>query len=312
LAWLNLSQKIYSIEAKKQPNLIESANKFTNVSDDYGLASFKGTLPVKPWCAELAIKFAQRNGKTVLAERHQLGPLTVQRAFYPEGGLAHMYILHPPGGVAGGDELAIQVHCASAAEALVTTPAAGKFYRSEGALARQDLQLQVAENASLEWLPQETLLFSGANVESKLLVELSQTSRFIGWDMACLGMPECGQEFEQGSARFRVRIECEGRPLLIENLKADHEFAQSAWGLRENAVMGAMFAYPFPPYGLDSVQALWENQTGFATTLLDNLLVCRGIAPQAAELRTEFDHIWRLIRPLVIGREACPPRVWAT
>ncbi len=264
------------------------------------------------WRAELALGFAQRKGKTVLAERHQLGPLTVQRAFYPEGGLAHMYILHPPGGVAGGDELAIQVECVNAAEALLTTPAAGKFYRSDGALARQSIHLQVAENASLEWLPQETLLFSGANVESTLHVELSPQSRFIGWDMVCLGMPECGEGFEQGSARFRVRIECEGKPLLIENLRANHEFAVSAWGLRGNAVMGAMFAYPFPASGLDSVQALWENQTGFAATLLDNLLVCRGIAPQAAELRTEFDQVWRLIRPLVIGREVCPPRVWAT
>jgi urease accessory protein len=268
--------------------------------------------PTHPWKAELALGFQQRNGKTVLAERRQLGPLTVQRAFYPEAGLAHLYILHPPGGVAGGDDLAIQVDCANAAEALLTTPAAGKFYRSEGALARQSIRLRVAANASLEWLPQETLLFSGANAETELLVELHQQSRFIGWDMACLGMPECGEGFVQGSARFRVRIECEGKPLLIENLQANHEFALAAWGLRGNAVMGALYAYPFPPSHLDSVQALWENQTGFAATLLDNLLVCRGIAPQAAGLRTEFERVWHTIRPLVIGREACLPRVWAT
>ena len=79
-----------------------------------------------------------------------------------------------------------------------------------------------------------------------------------------------------------------------------------------NAVLGTMLAYPFPASGLDSVQALWENQTGFAATLLDNLLVCRGVAPQAAGLRTEFERVWRTIRPVVIGREACPPRVWAT
>jgi len=248
----------------------------------------------------------------VLAERKQHGPLTVQRAFYPESGLAHLYLLHPPGGVVGGDELHIAARCAPHAQALLTTPAAGKFYRSGGALARQTVRLAVAEHASLEWLPQETLLFGGAQAELSLEVELAGHARFIGWDMVCLGRPECGDRFEQGVARLRLRISLENQPLLIENLKADHEFAQSVWGLRGNPVLGAFYAYPFPPAGLDSVRALWEDQSGFAATLLDGLLVCRGVAPQAAGLRAEFERVWRLARPWTLGREACPPRVWAT
>jgi len=264
------------------------------------------------WRAELALRFAQRNGKTILAERRQLGPLTVQRAFYPEGELAHVYILHPPGGVVGGDELAIQVHCANDSKALVTTPAAGKFYRSGGALALQTVYLQIDEGSSLEWLPQETLLFCGAQVDLRLQVELGLNSRFIGWDMGCLGMPECGDVFEQGSALLRVRINRQGHPLLIENLKASHEFSQSAWGLRGNAVLGALYAYPFPLSGMDAVRELWENRSEFGVTLLDDLLVCRGVAQQTAVLRTEFERVWRLVRPVVMGCLACPPRVWAT
>lgn len=264
------------------------------------------------WRAELALGFEQRGGKTVLAGRRQQGPLTVQRAFYPEDGLAHLYILHPPGGVVGGDELAVSVDCAGQAQALLTTPAAAKFYRSDGALARQTIVLQVAEQASLEWLPQETLLHGGAQADLSLRVELARQSRFIGWDMVCLGMPECGDSFEQGAARLRLRIHLDSQPLLVENLKADHEFAHSVWGLRGNPVLGAMYAYPFPQSGLGDIQAMWENQTGFAATWLDGLLVCRGIAPQAAALRAEFERVWRLIRPSVIGRPACPPRIWAT
>jgi len=264
------------------------------------------------WLAALNLGFAPRGGKTVLAERQQQGPLTVQRAFYPEDGLAHLYILHPPGGVVGGDELHITARCAENAQALLTTPAAGKFYRSDGALARQTVHLHIAAGASLEWLPQETLLFGGAQADLRLQVELTKQSRFIGWDMVCLGMPECGDYFEQGKARLRLRMQLENQPLLIENLQADHAFSQSPWGLRGNAVLGVLYAYPFPKSGLADVQALWENQTGYAATLLDDLLVCRGIAPQAAELRAEFERVWRLARPSVIGRAACPPRIWAT
>ena len=266
----------------------------------------------KHWRAELALGFAQKAGKTILGERKQSGPLTVQRAFYPEDGLAHVYILHPPGGVVGGDELHITAHCAEQAQVLLTTPAAGKFYRSNGALARQTVHLHVADQASLEWLPQETLLFGGAQADLRLQVELSRQSRFIGWDMVCLGLPASGDRFEQGAARLRLRINREGRPLLIENLKADYEFAQSIWGLRGHPLLGALYAYPFPQSGLDNVRALWEDQPGFGATLLDGLLVCRGIAPQAAALRAEFERAWRLLRPVVVGRPACPPRIWAT
>ncbi|MGB5651682.1 MAG: urease accessory protein UreD, partial [Sedimenticolaceae bacterium] len=74
---------------------------------------------------------------TVLAERQRHGPLAVQRPFYPEGGVCHVYLLHPPGGVVGGDVLGIDVKLAQGAQALITTPGATKFYRSAGALARQ-------------------------------------------------------------------------------------------------------------------------------------------------------------------------------
>jgi urease accessory protein len=236
----------------------------------------------------------------------------VQRGFYPEGGLAHLYILHPPGGVVGGDELSISVRCAEQAQALLTTPAAGKFYRSDGALARQTIHLHIAEHASLEWLPQETLFFGGAQAELQTQVELTRQSRFIGWDMACLGRPESGDAFTEGAVRLKLRIHLENRPLLVENLRADHVFANATWGLRGNPTWGNFYAYPVAAAHLPAIQTLWEENPHFAATLLDNLLVCRGIAPQIAELRAEFERVWQLTRPWVIGRETCSPRIWAT
>jgi urease accessory protein len=270
------------------------------------------TSSLSQWQARLELGFEQRAGKTILAKRQQYGPLTVQRAFYPEGNLAHLYILHPPGGIVGGDELTINASCAELAEALLTTPAAGKFYRSNGQAAKQTIHLHIAEHSSLEWLPQETLIFGGAQAELNTHIDLAQTSRFIGWDMLCLGRPESGDTFTQGLAKSRLRVTVDQQPLLVENLTADYQFAQSAWGLRGHTSFGVMLAYPFPKSGLDSICALWEDQPCFAATLLDGLLVCRGIAPQTAALRFEFERVWQLVRPISLGREVCQPRIWAT
>ncbi len=86
----------------------------------------------------------------------------VQRPFYPEGGTCHVYLLHPPGGVVGGDQLELQVQSEPGSHALITTPAATKFYRAgphPHSLLQQNLQVR---DATLEWLPQETIVFDGA------------------------------------------------------------------------------------------------------------------------------------------------------
>ena len=76
------------------------------------------------WRAELALDYRLQDGRTVLARRHR-GPLQVQKALYPEGqGLCHTLLIHPPGGIAGGDSLSIDVAVQSGAQALITTPGA--------------------------------------------------------------------------------------------------------------------------------------------------------------------------------------------
>ena len=111
------------------------------------------------WQARLDLGFEQRAGRTVLAHKRQFGPLTVQRPFYPEGGPCHLYVLHPPGGVVGGDRLAVSVLVAEGAHALITTPGAAKFYRSAGPRADVVQRLSVDAGGALEWFPQENILF---------------------------------------------------------------------------------------------------------------------------------------------------------
>jgi urease accessory protein len=132
------------------------------------------------WLARLNVGFEHRDGRTVLATKEHSGPLTVQRPFYPEGEVCHLYLLHPPGGIVGGDRLEIRLQVATGAHALVTTPGAAKFYRSAGALATQRQSLRVADGGLLEWLPQENILFPGAIMRIETDIALVGDGRFSG------------------------------------------------------------------------------------------------------------------------------------
>ncbi len=141
----------------------------------------------KPRCSS---GFAAENGATRLARRAHRGPLVVQRPFVPEGpGVCHVYLLHPPGGLVGGDELAIDVDVDADAHALVTTPAAGKVYRTNGAPVRQTQRLRVADGGTLEWMPQEAILYDGARATLETRVDLGRNARFFGIDAVCFGLP---------------------------------------------------------------------------------------------------------------------------
>jgi urease accessory protein len=246
---------------------------------------------------------------TRLSERSHRGPLLVQRPFYPEGGLAHVYLLHPPGGVVGGDRLSLEVQC-DEAEALLTTPAAGKFYRSGGERARQTVSLRV-QGGSLEWLPQETILFDGAQVESTLSVDLRDGGRFIGWETVCLGRPAAGERFSTGAGDFRLQIRQDGETLLLERFRIDERFLRAGWGMRGNASFGSLWAYPSDREVLGEVQALIADRPLLGATLVDGLLAVRGLGT-AEELRKLLIEVWRCVRLAVIGRPACLPRIWAT
>src|SRR5262249_20763407 len=133
---------------------------------------------VSSWKAKLALDFSFQDGKTVLRKEHD-GPLVVQKPLYPEGNaVCHAIVVHPPGGIAGGDELSLQVKTGRNASALLTTPGAAKWYRSAGPIARQSLAFDVA--GSLEWLPQETIVFDGARAELECDVDLEAQAAFLG------------------------------------------------------------------------------------------------------------------------------------
>lgn len=264
------------------------------------------------WSAGLRLGFEKRPERTVLAARRRHGPLLVQRPFYPEGGVCHAYLLHPPGGVVAGDRLAIEIEVGADAQVLATTPAAGKFYRSEGATAHQTVSLSVNSGAVLEWLPQENIFYEGSCVATETWVNLSAGAGFIGWEGFCLGRPAAGEGFERGRVGLGCALRLEGEPLLVERFELNREALAAIWGLRGNPCGVALYAYPAMQDLVERVRGLVGDKDGFGATLVDDVLVCRAWGRRMAPLRHLFMEIWSEIRPDIVGRPACPPRIWAT
>ena len=171
------------------------------------------------WFAGLELEFEPRHGRTVLAKNRHTGPLRLQRLLYPESRVCHAYILHPPGGVVGGDQLRTQAAVKTGASALVTTPGATKFYRSDGRKARQENQLHVEKNGRIEWLPQETIIYPEANAEIVTRIDLEEGAGFVGWDILCIGLPACNQNFNSGFLKSSIELSREGDPLLADRLR---------------------------------------------------------------------------------------------
>jgi urease accessory protein len=270
---------------------------------------------VSSWKARLSLGFSFLDGKTVLSDRSHDGPLVVQKPLYPEGNdICHAIIVHPPGGIAGGDELALQARAGAGASALLTTPGATKWYRSAGPVAKQSIALEV--QGRLEWLPQETIVFDGALAEAELDVDLAASAALVGWDIVCLGRTGSGERFARGSYRTSIRIRREGKPLWLERGRIDggSRLLESPAGLAGSPVFGTLFvsSLNLDKALLDETRKP-EPETGRgAVTLLPGILLARYLGDSSEAARRYFIALWRILRPAVAGREAVEPRIWRT
>jgi len=265
--------------------------------------------PASGWEAHLSLGFTLSGKKTVLAHRCQDGPLVVQKAFNPEGDeVCHAIVVHPPGGIAGGDDLRLDVKAGVHAAAVLTTPGANKWYRSAGPWARQRLSFEVA--GTLEWLPRETIVFDGALAELECEVRLTSAARYIGWELVCLGRTGSGERFSRGKLRFNNRFMREGKPLWFERGEIDGGGAlmRSPVGLGGKSVFGSLIAAAprFEPSLLSQCRNI------AATTVLPGLLIARYLGDSTEEAFDRFRSLWSLLRPAVSGRDAVEPRIWRT
>jgi urease accessory protein len=271
------------------------------------------------WQARLALDFQRRDAATILARREHFGPLRVQKALYPEGeGVCHAIVLHPPSGIAGGDDLTIAVKVDAGAHALLTTPGAGKWYRSAGPWAKQRLDFAVGADAVLEWLPQESIVFDAARADMQSRIELDAAARFIGMDILCLGRRASGEAFAHGALQLDTRVQRGGKPIWLERGRLDGGcgLQASAAGLAGFSVSGTLLvaAPRIEPGLLAACRAvpLLESGAQCGITLLPDLLVARYLGHASEAARHWFFALWQLLRPALIGRDAQMPRIWNT
>ncbi|MDP9114855.1 MAG: urease accessory protein UreD [Acidobacteriota bacterium] len=274
--------------------------------------------PQTGWQGQLELGFGRRGNQTVLVRNRHRGPLQVQKALYPEGrDICHIAVLHPPGGVAAGDVLCVDASLEDGSRALITTPGATKWYRSEGERAQQQVRVALEGDAILEWLPRENILFDGANVSLELDVDMSAHATYFGWDIFSFGRRASGESWRRGTLRMRTSIRRAGRLIWSEaaNVDAQSEFAKSLAGLSGFTVCGTFMiaACDLDAARLsacrDAEPPLAESMVGI--TRVPGVMIARYLGDSTEDALRWFTRVWAVLRPALLGKAICPPRVWA-
>ncbi len=192
------------------------------------------------WRGALTLDYCREGARTVARHKHE-GPFRVLKALHPEGeGICHHVVVHPPGGIVGGDTLQAAINVGAGSHALLTTPGATRFYRSGGAWARQHIELQVQEGARLEWLPLETIIYNGALAQNHVSVALAGSGSTMGWDLVCLGLPASRAGFDAGT--LHQHLEVKGHWLERATIHADDtRLRKSRLGLAGCTVMATFW-----------------------------------------------------------------------
>jgi urease accessory protein len=289
--------------------------------------------PVLPadagWRARLALRFASRAGATRLVDNRHEGPLRLIRALPGEAGRCDAVIVHPPGGLVGGDRLDLELVLEPGAHVLCTTPGAQKWYRSTGPTARASTRIEIGAGAALEWLPQPAIVYDAACVAQSIDLALAPDARAIGWECLVLGRAAMGERFARGSLRQRLSLARGGVPLWAEHTVADagdRLFASPlGWGGR--TVACTVWAAAPDERLDDGLRERWREALadacaspegraarleGGATRPARGLLGARLLADDSQATMRVAQALWALARPAVLGAASAPPRIWAT
>ena len=275
-----------------------------------------------PWNAELTLSYRRESEKTVVRHTHQ-GPLRVMQSLYPEGAaVCHNVLVHPPGGLVGGDTLDIRIDVAAGAHGLITTPGATRFYRSDGDTALQDTHISLAAGARMEWLPLEALCYSGCLAENRLILDLAPDAELLGWDVTALGLPHAEQPFVQG--HFRQHIEVPGVWLERGLIDAhDTRLLNGPVGLAGHRCIASLFFVSGRAMerhrkqaALDCARDILASHhlagTASATSPHPQVIVVRVLAPVVESAMQLLRGVRRALRTKMWQLQGEDPRIWAT
>jgi urease accessory protein len=274
-----------------------------------------------PWRAELKIQYTSESQRTVARYEHQ-GPLKVLKSLYPEGDqICHNVLIHPPGGLVGGDTLDIQVTVASGAHGLVSTPGATRFYKSGGHPALQQVVAHVADQARLEWLPLEAIAYNDCQATNRAVFHLAHSAELITWDVTALGLPSSEQAFMQG--HFQQHLEIPGVWLERGNIQGnDTRWLNSPLGLAGQKCFaslvfasGSAISTDRAEKALEAARLILEShplklQAGI-TCAHPQVIVLRVMSPLVEPSMDLLKHVWAAWRHTLWQLPSEQPRIWS-
>ncbi len=278
------------------------------------------------WNASLHLNYALREsteGSKTVAHFNHTGPLRILQSLYPEGDkICHNVLVHPPGGLVGGDTLNVSIDVASGAHGLLTTPGATRFYRSQRETALQRTVITAADDARIEWLPLESIAYSGCLAKNHLSLQLAPGAEMLGWDVTALGLPAAGKPFESGY--FCQHLELPGVWLERANIKAaDALLLDSPVGLAGHRCFATLFFVAGTKLGrerrqhaLDAARQVIERHpqcaTAAATSPDGQVVLVRVLAPLVEPAMALLRAVWLAWRRELWQLGASSPRIWST
>lgn len=278
------------------------------------------------WHAKLDLQYASAplaNGAPRTTVQHQhSGPLRVLQSLYPEGpAVCHNVLVHPPGGIVGGDTLDITVQVDAGAHAFITTPAATRFYKSDGDAGTQQVKVQLRSGARLEWLPLETICYNACNAVNTAVFDIAPGAEMIGWDITALGLPNADRPFERGSLQQHIEVKNAWLERAVMNA-ADTRLLHSPLGLAGNLCMGTLFFATGEVITrerrellLTALRASFEGHelalTTGATAPNPRVIVVRTLAPRTEPAMDLLRRAWAALRQSAWQIHGVAPRIWS-
>jgi urease accessory protein len=273
------------------------------------------------WYARLDLSYSEHAGRCTLKFAHQ-GPLRILQSLYPEGpGICHNVLVHPPGGLVGGDEINIALQVGEGAHALLTTPGATRFYKTSGPPASQRLHATLAQGARLEWLPLENIAYSGCEALSSAQFDLAPGAQLLAWDITALGLPAAQQPFERGSFTQHLQV---GDVWLDRGRMAaqDQRLLQSPLGLAGHTCLATLVFASGSPWPISQRDELLDAarahctahslaRTSGVTCAHPQVLVLRALAHHTEDAANLCRQVWATWRATAWGLSQTPPRIWA-
>jgi urease accessory protein len=256
----------------------------------------------------LALSFASHRGTTRIETFYQEGCLKARLPRPVEPGTCEAVLMNISGGIAGGDQLSIEIACKPTTQAAIATATAERIYRSLGPPSEIHTQIHLAENASLAYLPQETIFFDGFTLNRTLSINLAPSATYLGVESLVFGRQAMSETVTQGALRDRISLRLDGKLIYQDQTRLDGDISAQ---LQRNAVAAGaiamaslIYAAPDAPAKLQLIRAALENAHA-GVTLMDGILIARILAPDAVTLRNYLTAALHICRD-----ERALPRVW--